>query len=223
MAALAGLQKEDGSIGGTYANAYSTADALVGLGGGVLRPAQPSTPTIHRAGLVVQFDTGEVRHLCVPFTEDSLSGYELLERSGLQIESATDPGMGRAVCMIYPAGCEADNCFCAMPNYWSYWQLNSGVWGYAAAGADQSVVTDGAVNGWAWGEGTAPASAVSFEQLCPASTAGSPEVSVVITPAPTPVLMPASMFGPTPWVYVIMAAVLLALALIVFFVLRRRK
>jgi len=222
LAALLGLQKEDGSIGGTYANAYSTADALVGLGGAALRGPQPATPSIHRAGLVVQFGSGEVHRICVPFTEDSLTGYELLARSGLAVESAVNPSLGRAVCRIQLDGCESSNCFCAMPDYWSSWQLNGETWGYAVTGVDQSVVQDGAVVGWAWGEGAAPQIA-SFDKICPASTADSLEVSTMVIPGQTPPLMPVSMFGPTPWVFVILAVLLLALVLIVFLVLRRRK
>lgn len=215
LAALAGLQKEDGSLGGTYANAYSTADALVGLGGSMLHAA---APLIHRAGMLVQFADGSAAQVCVPFTEDSLTGYELLERSGLVVESVTDPSLGRAVCRIQADGCEISNCFCDMPNYWSYWRLTGGEWGYAPAGADQNLVKDGDVDGWAWGEGMPP-QAATFDQLCP-GPADSLQVETMFTSG---MPAPAATAESVPWVLVILVLVLLILALIVLLVLRRRK
>jgi hypothetical protein len=164
LSALAGLQKPDGSIGGTYANTYSTAEALLGLAESPLTElAQPWQP--NRAGLVVQTVEGQVRTVCVRFAEDSLSGFDLLAISGLAVDSVTDPGLGTAVCGIEGAGCPASDCFCAMPNYWSYWQLGSDGWAYAAAGAGQSVVTHGSMEAWSWGEGIAPPF-YSFQEVC---------------------------------------------------------
>jgi hypothetical protein len=188
VSALAGLQKEDGSIGGTYANTYSTAEALLGLAGRPLSAlAQPWQP--NRAGLVVQTGEGQVKTACVRFTEDSLTGYDLLVRSGLLVNSLTDPSLGTAVCGIEETGCPVDDCFCAMPDYWAYWQVGPTGWAYAATGAGQSVVTNGSVDGWSWGEGIAPP-VYSFQDICqygdaPVSLDGA-------TATPTPDLPPAT-------------------------------
>ncbi len=164
VSALAGLQKEDGSIGGTYANTYSTAEALLGLAGRPLSAlAQPWQP--NRAGLVVQSGEGQVKTACVRFTEASLTGYDLLVRSGLLVNSLTDPSLGTAVCGIEDTGCPVDDCFCAMPDYWAYWQVGPTGWAYAVTGAGQSVVMNGSLDGWSWGAGIAPP-AYSFQEVC---------------------------------------------------------
>lgn len=164
LSALAGLQKEDGSIGGTYANTYSTAEALLGL---AARPiselALPWQP--NRAGLVVQFAEGQVYTACVRFAEANLTGYDLLARSSLVVNSLTDPSLGTAVCGIENTGCPVEDCFCAMPEYWAYWQPGPAGWAYAATGAAQAEVTAGSLNGWSWGEGMAPP-AYSFQEVC---------------------------------------------------------
>jgi hypothetical protein len=72
--------------------------------------------------------------------------------------------MGNAVCGIEGQGCSSDNCFCGMPNYWSYWQLDKDEWSYSAVGANTYEVTAGAVNGWSWGD--QPPVPVNFDQIC---------------------------------------------------------
>ncbi len=88
---------------------------------------------------------------CVSFTESSITGLDLLQRSGLVIETATNPNQGTAVCKIGDVGDASNDCFGSMPNYWSYWQLGENGWGYSAIGADQSQVVDGGVYAWSWG------------------------------------------------------------------------
>jgi hypothetical protein len=187
--ALVGLQKEDGSIGGTYANTYSTAEALLGLAGQPVTalglPWQPN-----RAGLVVQLAESQVKTACVRFTEGRISGIDLLATSGLAVDSVTDPGLGTAVCRIEDAGCPMEDCFCAMPNYWAYWQPGPSGWAYAATGAGQSEVVDGSVNGWSWGEGIAPP-VYSFQEICqygdaPVSLDGGTATPTVELPPATP-------------------------------------
>ena len=154
--ALMSLQKPDGSIGGTYANPYSTADAIIGLSGVPLSGIN-SPPANHQAGLAVFSNDGNVYTACVSFTEDNISGLDLLQRSGKNIETATNPSQGTAVCSIEGVGCPANDCFCDMPNYWSFWQHNDAGWAYSAVGSDQSQVIDGDVNAWNWGAGDPPA------------------------------------------------------------------
>ena len=189
LAALYSLVKEDGSIGGTYVNAYSTADALIGLGQTPF-PALALLPVYQRAALLVQNGDGALFPLCVAFTEEAISGFELLQRSGLEIASVTDPSLGTAICGIGAQGCPASQCFCGMPNYWAYWQAGEGDWAYAVSGSEQSVVKDSTVEGWSWGEGTPPAW-LSFDQVCqpgsvqPASVAVQSQ-SVAATAYPEP-------------------------------------
>lgn len=164
VSALFGLVKADGSIGGTYVNAYSTADALIGLSQMPLAGFALS-PAYQRAGLVIQNGDNSLFTACISFTEESISGIELLNRAGLEIESITDPALGTAVCGIGTEGCPSTDCFCGMPDYWSYWQAGDHDWAYAVVGVEQSVVKDGAIEAWSWGEGTPPA-LLTFAQIC---------------------------------------------------------
>ncbi|OGO27050.1 MAG: hypothetical protein A2136_03955, partial [Chloroflexi bacterium RBG_16_54_11] len=195
--ALLSLQKPDGAIGGTYANTYSTAEAIIGLAG-VSLSGSVSSPAGHQAGLAVFPGDGTVYTACVTFSEDNLTGSDFLQRSGLAIESASNPNQGTAVCKIGNVGCLSSSCFCRMPVYWSYWQLIEGAWAYSSTGADQSQVSDGDVNAWNWGSGDPPP-LVSFKNICegepfvmPAAT----ETSLPPTDAPLPTqaltLVPAS-------------------------------
>ena len=188
LSALAGLQKENGSIGGTYANTYSTAEALLGL---AERPLSAlALPwQANRAGLVVQSGEGQVITACVRFAEDTLTGYDLLVHSGLQVNSLTDPGLGTAVCGIENTGCPVDDCFCAMPAYWSYWEPGPTGWAYAVTGSAQTEVVNGSLNGWSWGDGVVPAF-YSFQDVC---RYGDAAVSLDgATATPTPDLPPAT-------------------------------
>jgi hypothetical protein len=164
ISALLGLVKEDGSIGGTYVNAYSTADALIGLGQTPF-PALGMPPAFQRAALVVQNGDGTLLTACVAFTEESITGFELLNRSGLEVATVTDPSLGTAVCSIGAEGCPSTDCFCSTPKYWSYWQPGDGDWAYAVIGSQQSVVKNGAIEAWSWGEGMPPA-LLTFPQVC---------------------------------------------------------
>ena len=168
----------DGSIGGDYVNAYSTVEALFGLAKTPLfpvvaqQPAGESTPVLvegeqgtSRAALIVTMADGSSLLRCVEFDGQSISGFDLLSESGLKLETAIDPLRGMAVCGIEDEGCQSNNCFCDMPNYWSYWHSQEGVWSYAGSGAGTYAVNDGAVEGWRWGDGLEPALA-SYDQIC---------------------------------------------------------
>ena len=192
LSALLGLQKPDGSIGGTYVNAYSTADALIGLGASLTTLLPPAEGA--HAALLVQGGDGSLFTACVPFSGESLTGLELLQLSGLPLETVTDPSLGTAACGIGGSGCPASDCFCGMPNYWSYWQPAEEGWAYAVAGMDQNLALDGDLQAWMWGAGDTPPNlgADAFEQICsnlsgegpvPASTAA-PVAGPTASPEP---------------------------------------
>lgn len=168
----------NGSIGGEYVNAYSTVEALLGLANAPLfpvlsqQPAGESTPALpeteqllSRAALVITMVDGSSLLRCVEFEAPSISGFDLLTESGLVLETGVDPLRGMAVCSIEDEGCQSSNCFCDMPNYWSYWHWKDDVWSYAGSGAGTYEVSDGALEGWSWGDGKEPARA-SFDQIC---------------------------------------------------------
>ncbi|MBN2390285.1 MAG: hypothetical protein JXR84_06165 [Anaerolineae bacterium] len=164
----------------------------------------------NRAGLIVVHGDGRVLTRCVTFTEDRISGVALLQRSGLSVDANTGP-MGSAVCTINSEGCSANDCFCQCKNtpctYWNYFHRNTdGSWAYSGMGAATWTVGNGDIDGWVWGDGSAPPPALTFDAICSAESASVvPEVPPTTaptatplppeTPIPTPTAPPAS---PTP-------------------------
>lgn len=236
--ALMSQQKPDGSIGGTYANSYSTAEAIIGLAGIPLSNLGLGGVT-QRAGLAIFYGGDTFFTKCISFTEESITGLDLLKSSGLSVETATNPTQGTAICKIDDTGSPSSDCFSSMPDYWSYWQMGNNGWEYSATGSDKSKVVDGTVNAWYWGTGDQPP-AITFQNICegvafvlptsiptvpvatvtsePATTATSAPSST--TPTPTPVT--ASEQG-TPTSYIVYAAILLVLGLLILFLLRSRR
>jgi hypothetical protein len=238
--ALMSLHKPDGSIGGTYANSYSTAEAVIGLSGIPLSNLGITPPT-HRAGLVIDYGNNSLFTTCVSFTESTITGLKLLEHSGLAIQTVTNPNQGTAVCKIGEVGSPSSDCFESMPNYWSYWQMGANRWDYAVTGADQAKVSDGSVNAWSWGTGNPPA-LITFQNTCEGvafvlttSTqtsmppTGTPEPTVAATIA-LATLPPSATATPsatgtqtTPGGYIVYASILLVLGLLIIYLIRSRK
>jgi len=139
----------------------------------------------NRVAVVVDYGDDRTATRCVAFAEPEISGLEALNRSGLVVENEVQAG-GAAVCRVDGVGCPADDCFCGCRGggecrYWSYWQLRDGAWRYAIAGAGQSRVGDGMVEGWVWGLGSVteapPPPVVSFAEVCGGEVmTGMPEV-----------------------------------------------
>lgn len=139
------------------------------------------------AGVVVQHGDGRVETACVAFEEESISGADLLMRSGLDV--LMDVSGGAKVCAIGGEGCQypAESCFCQCEGngpcvYWSYWHLDpeSGTWRYSNLGAGAYQVHHGDVDGWRWGAGT-PGNAAEPPLLTFA------EVCADVLPTPTPI------------------------------------
>lgn len=142
----------------------------------LLFPATLHAQDASRAGLVIIHGDGSVTQQCVPFAEESISGYELLQRAGAAL-SVEAGGMGATVCSIDGEGCSypAESCFCQCQSspcvYWSYWRLEAeGGWRYQPLGAGNTQVRNGDVEAWRWAAGTrqdAPAPpAVRFAEIC---------------------------------------------------------
>lgn len=138
----------------------------------------------NRAALVVSFGNGIVQSRCVAFPEASITGQDLLLRSGLGPVTSPEG----AVCAIEGQGCPPDDCFCACPfpdcEYWAYYHWQGGNWVYSNIGAFAHAVTDGALEGWSWGEGdftqAEPPPVIAYEDICPAAA------PATATPTATP-------------------------------------
>ena len=131
----------------------------------VLLLISSGTQTAHaqetnRAGLVVIDGAGASHTFCVDFREETISGYDLLQRSGLDLNVEAS-AMGATICAIDGTGCAypAESCFCQCQGspclYWSYWTLAEEGWRYETLGAGNTRIRNGDVQGWRWGAGTA--------------------------------------------------------------------
>ena len=163
----------------------------------------------NRAGLVVAYANGTVETRCVTFSEPSITGYELVRRSGLPF-SAQVSGLGAAMCKIGDEGCSypAQSCFCKCENpasgcgYWIYGQWSGSAWRYAGMGALARTISDGQVDGWVWDVMSADAAAVrlppvTLGQICAPQAA--PTVSAptpAVTTAPPSTRAPATLAPP---------------------------
>jgi hypothetical protein len=159
------------------------------LGAMLITPALAQQTGPHRAGLVVVHGDGSTTSTCVTFSEESISGAELLRRSGLGVTLGAYGGLGYGVCAIGGGGCPAgQDCFCECRGspcaYWVYSHLGSdGSWAISGVGASGWEVGDGDVDGWVWGDGSAAPPAVAFEQICPSQGAGPAEPTAAVLPA----------------------------------------
>lgn len=145
--------------------------ALPLLGSSALQTDGPN-----RAAVVVRAGDDQVESRCVSFAEESISGHELLSRSGLDYV-VNAAGAGVMVCSIAGQGCPANDCLCHCQGepctYWSYWRRGDEGWLYAGLGASMSEVSHGAVDGWSWGPSSATSAieppALDFADICDAA------------------------------------------------------
>jgi len=86
-----------------------------------------------------------------------ITGLEALQQTGFEVITK-DYGWGIAVCSINGVGCPAENCFCDS-EFWNYTRWVTETWQDPGASASTITITNGAVEGWRWGEwgtGTLP-------------------------------------------------------------------
>ncbi len=157
----------------------------------------------NQVAVVVDFGNGQIISKCVGFAEESITGFEALQRSGLPVETDFQTG-GAAICRIDGKGCPSDDCFCECRGggeckYWSYWHFENGSWNYSVAGSSIYQVRDGAVDGWVWGLGSitqaSPPPAIPFQEVCTAGVALSATATSTSVPTSTPLILPT--FAPT--------------------------
>lgn len=188
---------------------------LVALSAALVQADNPN-----RVALVVVHGDGDIIKQCIEFSENELTGMQLLQRSGLDLNVDVNGGMGGAVCRIDSEGCTypADDCFCRCEKsdncvYWSYWYQKDGDWQFSGLGAANLKVKNGDMQGWVWGKGTIGSAgtkppAMKFEDVCtlpptstptatPSSTA-TPTNTPTVTPTPKPTDTPEPTDTPKP-------------------------
>jgi hypothetical protein len=148
-------------------------------------PAQ----TVNQAGLVVHFSDDKIDTYCISFTEDNITGEDLLDQYSIEmnvpIEKMFYPINGAAICKIGNVGCPSDDCFCdSPPNNWSYWYQQDEEWIYSSVGASNRNLLDGDVDGWHWGAPLNHPELITLEEIC--------------NPTPTPTSTPTLTYTPKP-------------------------
>lgn len=159
-------------------------------------PASAGEP--NRAGFAVLFEDGTLVTRCVEFEADTISGSEMLARSGLDVIVDATHGGGITVCQVSGTGCgyPVEACFCQCMGggpcrYWNYFYREPGQeeWVYSTLGALAHESAPGSVEAWVWGDGhTPPGRELTFESVC----APSP------SPSPPPTLAPAPKWTASP-------------------------
>ncbi len=117
---------------------------------------------------------------CVGFSEDSISGKDVLDRAG--VDPVYRDYYGEAfVCSLLGVGNSLDRC----PNSdasknWSYWQAPAGTSSFSLStrGVSTTTIHDGDVEGWKWAS-SAPPPYVPASDVCP------PTATTAVTRAPT--------------------------------------
>src|SRR5215204_4636081 len=105
----------------------------------------------NHAGLVVRHGDGRITYAYVAFPEETISGIELLERSGISVVTVSFGGLGEGVCSVEEEGCRASECrqrVCQGPGdespYWRYFrQAAPGDWQALVLGGSSTKVHDG--------------------------------------------------------------------------------
>jgi hypothetical protein len=129
-----------------------------------------------RAGVVVDFGNGQVVTQCVKFQGPYITGFDLLQRSGLAFTFQNFSGLGAAICSIQSTGCQfpAQACFCQCPdangncNFFGYYvqDKHDTSFTFSDVGVSSQIVRNKDVNAFVFGSGTVPPTGYTFEDIC---------------------------------------------------------
>jgi hypothetical protein len=141
----------------------------------------------NHAPLVVEHADGSVVTRCVAFDSDSISGEDLLNRSGLAWSAQTFGGFGDAVCAIDGEPVSYVDCL-GKDRYWAVFVARAGgSWQLANEGISTLTLGDGDAEGFRYVPASGlPATPVSAAGVCVAAAA-----APMATPSTTPSRRPA--------------------------------
>lgn len=144
---------------------------VIGVVGSLIGGGETSGQSPNRAALVVAFNDGRTETSCVEFDEQSITGAELLRRSGLSVVFSSFGGLGSGVCQIDGTGCsDPSDCFCQCRGpdcaFWQYYAREGGSWQFQRVGASTRRVGHTDMDAWVWGDGDRPPN-IGFSSVCP--------------------------------------------------------
>ena len=164
----------------------------------VVAPVGATTPTCaaadgtHRVALVIEHGDGSQLVRCVAFSENSISGADVLKRSGVEYATTVYGGLGAAVCQVdnepasYPP-----SCWTSSSPYWAMFVARAGgPWALSSLGISAQVFRDGDAEGLRYESQTAGAIPPDAAGRCP--TDASPTPSAPPAPAPTASPLPSA-------------------------------
>lgn len=146
---------------------------LLGAGPDSTAPSvDAQSAPVNVAGLVVDYGDGRMSYALIPFADESLSGWELLDRSDLSLLTVAFGGLGAGVCQIEATGCDLDACRARLcqsgdPDspFWQYAQHRSGEWVTSPLGASTSEVVDGTIDAWSWSSDPPAPAITSLDEI----------------------------------------------------------
>jgi hypothetical protein len=147
----------------------------------------------NHAPLVVEHADGSVVTRCVDVDSDSISGEDLLNRSGLAWSAQTFGGFGDAVCAIDGEPVSYVDCL-GKDRYWAVFVARAGgSWQLANEGISTLTLGDGDAEGFRYVPASGiPAAPVSAAGVCVAAAATpTPTATSMATPSTTPSRRPA--------------------------------
>ena len=138
-------------LGATAANAGVPDAPAAPAAAAPAASAAPASPVDAAHGtVIVQLGDHDLVARAITFSAP-ISGLAALQMSGLEVVT-TSTSFGTVVCSIEGVGCPADDCFCDESAFWGYKSWDGAAWQDYMVGASDSSLSDGAVEGWRWGE-----------------------------------------------------------------------
>lgn len=142
LIALFSYQKSNGAFVYNWEfpddNLMSTGTALLAIFGGSYVQSIPDVASINKAAIVVNPGDGKIYADCVEFEGASISGLELIQLSGFDYDNAE----GFISSIMGVSNHEGET------NYWSYWSWDGREWIFNNAGAADTRIFPGSVEGW---------------------------------------------------------------------------
>lgn len=159
---------------------------LLALGAGLLSTAAQRP---NGAGLVIRHGDGTLIYAYVQFDEESISGHDLITRSGIDATLAPYGGLGGAVCSLNGEGCPSDDCFCKSYSspafYWHYFVYEAGEWQAHPTGPSSRTLQDGEIDGWSWTADESGLPDISIDDIARMNGVERSPPTATIEPEPT--------------------------------------
>jgi hypothetical protein len=112
----------------------------------------------HHAYVVVQHLSGATVQKCVGFTEDTIDGPALMDKSGIEYQAQTF-SFGKAVCQLDKEPAQFSSCFPQNQPYWALFIETGGAWASATNGYTDVKLHDKEALGWHYIKATDPSPA----------------------------------------------------------------